>query len=200
MICLHNISKRYGRNIIFDKFNYCFQKGQIHLIKGKSGTGKTTLLRMMLGLESFEGSISGMENAKLGVVFQENRLIDSLTIYDNVRLVASEKVDKNRLAKELEEVGLKVDIFQKVSTLSGGMKRRVTIVRGLFEEADIYILDEPFKEIDRENDEKLRAYFEKKVSGKTTFITGHDSVTLTRYKTHVLDLDEVSYESTTTIS
>ena len=99
---------------------------------GKSGLGKTTLLRILMGLEKYDaGSIEGMENKKISAVFQEDRLCENLSAVTNVAIVCEKNVTLQEIRKELENIGLSGSTEKPVKELSGGMKRRVAIIRSI---------------------------------------------------------------------
>lgn len=147
MLKLTNINKTFKNQILKD-FSLKIKNGEKVAITGPSGIGKTTLTNIILGfVEIDSGQITNeFENTK--VVFQENRLIEELSSLDNLKLV-SEK-DDNTLKNFLIEFGIE-DANKPVANLSGGMKRRVSILRALLEEGDFLILDEPIQGLDPEN-------------------------------------------------
>ena len=154
---------------------------------GPSGCGKTTILRLIMGLEKTDsGMIQGGENKKLSVVFQEDRLWESFTAISNILSVAPKKISQEEAIKHLEEIGLR-DCFNKpVSQLSGGMKRRVAIVRAILSCGDLIILDEPFKGLDKES-LNLAINYVKKHTLKSTVIV----VTHSLEEAKLLEADEI---------
>ena len=117
------------------------------------------------------------------MVFQEDRLLENLSIYDNLDLVNPGKYDRETIKDELFSIGLENLIDKKVRELSGGMKRRVSILRALLVDSDIYVLDEPFKELDADSYRLCVEYFKQKMNGKTVIMTSHN-------KDEVLELSE----------
>ena len=92
---LTNVSKKYNDKVIFDSLSFSFKENEIHCIMGVSGVGKTTLVRMIAGLTDYEGNITKTD--KLSYIFQEDRLIPSLTIYQNLDYVIKRVYkDKNK--------------------------------------------------------------------------------------------------------
>lgn len=147
MIKLENISKSFGDTKVLENFTYQFEKGEKYYINGVSGKGKTTLLRILMKLETIDsGEVLGLENAKISVVFQENRLVENISALRNISF-ATQKSD-DEIMQKLKDFGL--EGFEKcaVSTLSGGMKRRVAILRGMLLKHDVLLLDEPFRGLD----------------------------------------------------
>lgn len=173
-IRISNLSKSYGSHQIFSGLSFSVPKGKTICIMAPSGAGKTTLLRILMGLETADGgSISGMEGMKKSAVFQEDRLCENLTASVNIRLV-KEKGDREEVREMMEKVGLYGCENQPVRELSGGMRRRVALLRALYADWDILFLDEPFKGLDREGKEKVMAYTKKVCEGKTVLFVTHD--------------------------
>ena len=147
-IKIENLSKSYDGRQVFENLNMELTEGRITCIMAPSGKGKTTLLRILIGLEQADrGKITGIEGKNISVVFQEDRLCENLNVLSNIRLVQKEKTE---IREGLEAVGLLDCCHQPVRELSGGMKRRVAILRALYAKWDILFLDEPFKGLDKE--------------------------------------------------
>lgn len=149
MIELKNVSFSYGELHILKDFNLKLSGGECVQLYGVSGSGKTTVARIILGLENADsGQI--VVPQKISVVFQEDRLLENLDVLRNIRLV----LDKNKydLADSLlKEFGLYDVRKKRVSALSGGMKRRVALARAIAYGGDALILDEPFNGLDSDN-------------------------------------------------
>lgn len=168
---LLNLTKCFGDKKVLDNLSCTIPETQWTLITGPSGCGKTTFFRILLGLEKKDsGEIRNMP-VKCSAVFQENRLCEELSAVDNIRLVCA-GVDKIEAA--LEELGLSESKEQKVSELSGGMKRRVAIARAVLAEADIFLLDEPFYGLDKERKERVMDFLIQHLQEKTTILVTHD--------------------------
>lgn len=170
-IVINHIFKSF-ENPVFEDFNYIFKGGKITALTGSSGCGKTTLINMILGFEKADsGEISIKKKPVFSVVFQEDRLIESITAKENILLNGC---SEDECDVYLKKFGLWESRNKRASQLSGGMKRRVTIIRALTYDADIYIFDEPFKGIDKDMKEKvINAVFEK-IKGKTSILITHD--------------------------
>lgn len=153
MIEIRNLCKNYGDRVIFNHLNLSFEENQITSLMAPSGYGKTTLLRILAHLENFEeGHIIGIEGKKMAYVFQEDRLLPWLTVRENIEYVLESWSHKEAYAPKvdaiLDYVQLTSNQHQPVTTLSGGMKRRVALGRALAYEADVVLMDEPFKGLD----------------------------------------------------
>ncbi len=149
MLSIKNISFSYNDKKIITDFSLNINKGDKVCFFGESGCGKTTLLRLISGLEKPQkGSIIFDKSYNFSFVFQENLLLPFKNIIDNITLFgASEKM----AIQNLSAFGLR-DISHKMpDELSGGMQRRVALARALSNDYDILILDEPFNGLDDEN-------------------------------------------------
>jgi len=143
---------------------------------GDSGIGKTTLLRILMGLTPADaGAIEGMEGRKPSVVFQEDRLCESLNAVANVAFVCRAPVTRDQIAAHLTALGLGESLGQPVRELSGGMRRRVAIVRAILAGGEILFMDEPFKGLDEQNKETVAAYILARTKGVTMLMVTHDS-------------------------
>lgn len=178
-IVFTDVGKRFGEKTVLDKFSHTFAAGSRTALMGASGSGKTTLVRLMMGLEKAdEGEIDGIENELFGCVFQEDRLIESANAVDNIALVFKDKVSREAIVMELADVGLGTgdseELVKPVSEFSGGMKRRVAIVRAMMSECDTVILDEPFKGLDAELKQKVMGYVEDRLGTRRLILVTHE--------------------------
>jgi len=147
-IKLENICKSYENKNVLSNINLTFNSNEITCIMGDSGRGKTTLVNIITGLvKPDSGIIIGLENVKISIVFQEDRLLNWETALSNVLFVTN-KQNINKARELLVQAGLGDSINKKAVELSGGMKRRVCVCRALIAEYDLLILDEPFKGLD----------------------------------------------------
>ena len=171
---LKNISKAYGEKQVLSGFSRLFQEGETTCIMGASGCGKTTLLRLLLGLEIPDsGEILGMEGRKKSAIFQEDRLVDSISASANLRLV-SPALSRSQAEQLLTDVGLGDSLHQPVRELSGGMKRRVAILRALAADCDILLADEPFVGLDDATKQQTMELFRQCTQGKTVLLVTHE--------------------------
>lgn len=146
---LKNIDFSYGEKQIINDFSLKVTANECVCLCGESGCGKTTVLKIIAGLlKPQSGSITNLKN--VSYVFQEDRLIPHLSVLQNVTLFLPK--DKKAVAKELiGEAGLIEFINKKPDELSGGMKRRLSIVRAVAFGGDVLLLDEPFNGLDTDN-------------------------------------------------
>ncbi len=165
---LRNITKYYGDLRVLDDISFRLKRGETKIILGGSGSGKSTMLKLMMGLESpDEGTVMidgeditnmdertlGGIRPKAGIVFQESGLFDSLPVFENVayrlyELHIEEDEIEEHVRRVLGFVGLEDAIELMPSQLSGGMKRRVSLARALVSEPKIMLYDEPTAGLD----------------------------------------------------
>lgn len=144
MIKLKDISVSFEERPVLENFSYEFSEKGIVLITGASGSGKTTLLNLILGLIKADSGEVDTFGITISAVFQEDRLVPSLTALENVELVSNRKEAEKRLDEM--KLGDAKDLYPR--ELSGGMKRRVALARALSFPSDVLILDEAFTGLD----------------------------------------------------
>lgn len=170
--------KRYGANSADAITGMTFKlvPGEFAAVVGPSGAGKTTLLKMIAGLDgAFEGSIGYTPGARIGYVFQEPRLLPWLTVEGNLRLVKPD-LDAATLRDGLARVGLAGQERVFPLRLSGGMQRRVALLRAFLIQPELLLLDEPFVSLDAPTAESLYALLQELRHGihPTTLLVTHD--------------------------
>lgn len=175
-IVIKNMSKMYGDQMIFEGADFVFECGSISCIMGESGIGKTTLLNIIMGLETVDkGQLTGIyDTTRISAVFQEDRLCENITPIANVMLTASKGITRKRVRMELERILPLQEIDKKTCRLSGGMKRRVEIVRAMLADSELIIMDEPFKGLDEDTKCKVIKYVKQEKRDRTIIITTHD--------------------------
>lgn len=150
---LINVSKSFDNELKIKDLSFAFPEIGVVCITGDSGVGKTTLARMICGLDTmYEGEIIGGGIGKCAVAFQEYRLFPNLSALDNVIFASYDKKSPELISNAsrlLFELGFaENEVNLKPSQLSGGMKQRVSLARAFFNSAPILILDEATKELD----------------------------------------------------
>lgn len=146
-----NISKKYGSKQALAQTSLSFAEHSFTCIVGRSGCGKTTLLRVLEGLEEADsGRVQLADGRRLAPVFQEARLMSWLTVAENITLAkrVDKSLDSTKLPELLEQLGLSGCEHLYPHELSGGMAQRVALGRTLFYNPDIILMDEPFSALD----------------------------------------------------
>ncbi len=171
MIKLENISFSYGKEMIISGLTAEFEEDKVYCIMGPSGVGKTTLMKILSGqLRCTQGKTQGINKKKISFVFQENRLLPWLSVFENMKYVTD---DIEKIIKSLTDTGL-YDSKDKIATeLSGGMARRAAIARASAFDGDIFFIDEPLYGLDVKTSEEILQLIKKTVAGKTAFIITH---------------------------
>lgn len=173
-ICLtaHNLRKSYGKEPIIQDFSQEYMTGETYYYTTPSGSGKTTLFRLLAGVERPDsGQVCGSENAVL--MFQENRLCGEYSAVKNVEMVTG---NAQTAREALEKLLPAETLDQPVNQLSGGMCRRVALVRAMEADSRCCMLDEPFTGLDRENADKAAEYIKEKGKNKAILIATHTNI------------------------
>jgi len=150
---INNLCKSFNGKFIFDKFNLRLNSEKINCIIGESGGGKSTLLNILSGLlKADSGDIIGIEEGDTSYVFQEDRLVNWLTVKENMELFIYDYYKKEEVDSKLKEIFTLLHIQELENKypekLSGGMKQRVNIARALLKPSKLILMDEPFKSLD----------------------------------------------------
>ncbi len=170
VIAVEDLHKSFGTQIVLNGVSLTVSRGKTLAVLGRSGTGKSVLLRLIIGLEKPDSGsvrIHGQDIAglaldrlgdirmKMGFLFQHAALYDSLTVEQNVafplqhhKKETSNSEQRDRVRALLEEVGMEGDFEKMPSDISGGMQKRVGLARALALEPDILLLDEPTAGLD----------------------------------------------------
>ncbi len=159
MIEFDNVTKRFGATLAVDRFSCRYEAGRTHVLLGSSGCGKTTLLRIALGLERPDsGTVmvgaNGNTAQNVGYVVQSGGLFPHLTVRQNVALaVEVRRWPKDRIEQRIDElqqlVGFDADIMLRYpAEVSGGQQQRVSLMRALMPDPPVLLLDEPLGSLD----------------------------------------------------
>lgn len=184
MLKLSKIEKSFGDKKVLSSVSLTVEKGDRAMLFGMSGCGKTTLLRIAAGLEKQDvGTVEKKGTA--AVVFAEPRLFPTATVLENVTAVIKDKREAKKKAREiLEAFGLGDAEKLYPSELSTGMAARVSLARAVAYDADIYLMDEPFKSLDAEIKRSVISYLKAFLSDKAVLIISHD-----RAEAEMMDAD-----------
>jgi len=155
------------------------KKGEVICVKGSSGCGKTTLLRIIAGLEKNYSADEFVVDGKISFLFQENRLMDWKDVFENISFVVDElftdEEKSEKILHLLDSVYLYSDQHKYPNELSGGMQRRVALCRSFVYPSDILIMDEPFSGLDADmKDEISNKFFSMIDNNQTVIIVTHD--------------------------
>jgi NitT/TauT family transport system ATP-binding protein len=165
-----------GRLAVLGELSIALRAGEVAAVVGPSGCGKTTLLRIIAGLDrDFDGTVEMPMHGRLGVVFQEPRLLPWRTVDENVRLAAPQANDA-ALTTLYATLGLAEHLRHFPAELSLGLARRVALARAFAVDPDLLALDEPFVSLDAALTARLRAELIELVSRRpvTTLLVTHD--------------------------
>lgn len=176
------LSKSFADKRILDAISFSVSKGEFLVLLGVSGCGKTTLLRILSGLEnSYEGTVKKIEGLTSSYIFQHLALLPWLTVFNNVAIgLRLKRLEKEKIEARVNEALDLVNMRQygeyKPHHLSGGMKQRVALARALVMKPDILLMDEPFNSLDfaarKDMQEKTRTLC--KTMGITAVLVTHD--------------------------
>lgn len=213
IIELQNVAVGYDNEDILKDIQISLDAGSFTFVTGKSGAGKTTLLSMLYlikkpskGILKVFGNNINFSNRdtlslmrqRIGVVFQDFRLLEHMTVFDNIALPLRvrgmhEKEIYKRVSELLQWVELHKSIYKTCSTLSGGEKQRVAIARAVINRPDILFADEPTGSVDAEIADKLmRLFVELNKVGTTVIIATHNEQLTSSYNYQRIDLNNQS--------
>lgn len=177
-LVIKNLTKSFGEKVLFKDFSYSFDDTGIYILKGKSGIGKTTLLRIIAGLDTdYSGEIHGGGIQNVSFCFQEHRLFPLISAFNNILKVSfKEDSETNKeLTRSLLSKLSFTDSDMKLSPekLSGGMRQRVDFARAVLKKSKILILDEATKELDSALSEKILAIIKEESKKRLIIMVTH---------------------------
>lgn len=170
MIELNHVCFSYGSIAVLRDFSLCINAGERVAVHGASGCGKTTLLRLILGLEQPQSGTVTVDAERTAVLFQEDRLLPYLSVARNCALFAA---DQSTVAPMLQALGLADAAEALPSALSGGMARRAALARALCHDAVLYLFDEPFNGLDEASVTRCAEQINRVTAGKTVLVVTH---------------------------
>ena len=183
-----HLTKRFGEKTLFEDLNLTLTAPAV--LWAPSGWGKTTLLRILMGLEMpTSGTVQGV--GKVSAVFQEDRLCPQLTAVENVALVLPGPMDqyKKQIEKDFQQLGLDdAALSLPARKLSGGQKRRAALLRALWAESDTLLLDEPFTGMDPETMKKAAALLKARCQDRNVLLATHDREAIEALGWEVIEL------------
>ena len=188
MLKLQHLTKQFGAAPLFT--DLCMEVDAPVVLWAPSGWGKTTLLRILMGLEVPDsGTVQGV--GRVGAVFQEDRLCPQLTAVQNVKLVLPEGKTqyKKQIVSDFQRFGYDEQAFAlPARKLSGGQKRRAALLRALWAGCDTLLLDEPFTGMDPETMKKAAALLKERRGERAVLLATHDREAIRELGWKVIDL------------
>lgn len=192
MLNIQHLEKRFGEKVLFR--DLCMTVDAPAVLWAPSGWGKTTLLRILMGLEApTGGTVEGV--GRVGAVFQEDRLCPQLTAVQNVALVlpGDETRYKQDIICDFQRLGMDTAALAlPAGRLSGGQKRRTALLRALWAPADTLLLDEPFTGMDPETLGAAAALLAQKSAGRPVLLATHDREAIRLLGWPVIELDRLT--------
>lgn len=171
---IRNLTKSFGDKRVLNNLSLRFEAGKTTCIMGASGCGKTTLLRILAGLETSDAGEIIRNYRNVSFVFQEDRLCEDFSPISNIRFVTGNRMQETEIVHLLNRFGLTEHLKEPVRTMSGGMKRRVALARALSVPYDLLLMDEPFKGLDEGLKHTVMDYVRTETKGKTVLCVTHD--------------------------
>lgn len=184
-IVFSGVTKAFEGQKVLDDFNALFDSGKVTLLMGPSGRGKTTVARLAAGLEKPDGgSITIGPGAELSFLFQEDRLLPWLNIYDNMALgllrdgeskASGSMTAEDQVIEMARALEIGDSLWKLPEELSGGMKHRAALGRTFLAVSNVMVMDEPFRGLDKELKERIiRRLWNRVSAGKTVILITHD--------------------------
>lgn len=190
---LDSISKSFKGHRVLNNVNLTVCTGKPKCIMGESGIGKTTLLKIILGVMKPDGGqIIIPEGKRKAAVFQEDRLIEDADVYTNMYCVLGKRFDKDIVDKHLKMTGLEGIGNKKVKELSGGMKRRTAVIRAVLADTEIILLDEAFKGLDKESRDIMLEYIKRCCRNKVIILVSHNRTEGEKIGAEIIDLNNIN--------
>ena len=207
MIEIRNVTKQFQNETAIDYKDMVFETGKSYMLLGASGCGKSTLLNMIAGiLTPTDGSviIDGVDMSKksqkekdkfrieqIGYIFQDFKLIEDMTVADNINILRLEGVDTSDCNRLLEMLDITQKKNSKVKHLSGGQKQRVAIARALVKKPSIILADEPTGNLNFTIGEQVIRELTRIAEGKTLIAVTHDD-RLGKYFDVIIDMNDMT--------
>ena len=182
IIVVENVSKKFGDNLVLDNVCVNFEKGKIHGIIGRNGSGKTMLMKCICGfvpVTSGTITVAGKKVGKdvdvphnMGIIIETPGFLNSYSGYNNLKFLAgiNKKIGKDRIMEVMELVKLDPHNKKHVGKYSLGMRQRLGLAKALMENPDILILDEPMNGLDQSGVDEMRGVLSSLAKGGTTII------------------------------
>ncbi len=209
VISLEHVNIFQGQNLVLEDVNFTVEKGEFVYLVGKTGTGKSSLLKTLYGelsLKEGKANVVGFDLSEmdwkkvpflrrnLGVVFQDFQLLTDRNVYDNLKFVLKatgwkdEQLIEEKINDVLDKVGLKSKGFKMPFEMSGGEQQRVDIARALLNSPKLILADEPTGNLDPETSDEIMQLLFQIVQdyGATILMATHDFIVINRYPSRIL--------------
>lgn len=207
MIAIKQLTKQFQNETVIDYKDLVFESGKSYMLLGASGCGKSTLLNMIAGVlaptsgtitidgavmtEKSQAEKDKFRIQKIGYIFQDFKLINEMTVMDNIHILKLEGVDTSGAPTLLEKLGILEKKNAKIRHLSGGQKQRVAIARALVKQPEIILADEPTGNLNFAIGEQVIQQLVEVARGKTLIAVTHDD-RLAKYFDVVIDMNEMT--------
>ena len=188
MIEVNNVRLTLQKNEILKDLSVNFERGKIHGLIGRNGSGKTMLMKCICGFVKPTAGVILVDGKRIGkdcdfpkntgIIIETPGFIPYYSGYKNLKLLADlrGKISKDDIRKTMEQVGLNPDLKRHVRKYSLGMRQRLGLAQAIMENPDLLILDEPMNGLDKDGVADMRRYLlELKEQGKTILIASHNS-------------------------
>lgn len=188
IIVVENVSKRFGDNLVLDDVSVNFEKGKIHGIIGRNGSGKTMLMKCICGFVPVTSGTITVEGKRvgkdidiphnMGIIIETPGFLNSYSGYNNLKFLAgiNKKISKDRIVEIMELVKLDPANKKHVGKYSLGMRQRLGLAQALMESPDILILDEPMNGLDQSGVNEMRDILSSLAKeGSTIIMANHNS-------------------------
>ena len=202
-IKIENVNKSFGETVVLSNVNIEFEKGKVHGLIGRNGSGKTMLMKCICGfvpLSSGQIMINGKTLKKdfdmpkdIGVIIETPGFLPSYNAYKNLKFLADiqGKISKQEIYDAISRVGLDPKSKKHVGKYSLGMRQRLGLAQAIMEDPDILILDEPMNGLDRQGVEEMRQIFcKEKQKGKTILLASHNREDIEALCDHVYEMED----------
>ena len=202
-IKVENVYKSFGKTVVLQNINVLFEKGKIHGLIGRNGSGKTMLMKCICGfvpVSSGEIIINGkfLKNGKeipdnIGVIIETPGFLPAYSAYRNLKFLADikGKISKQQIYEAISKVGLDPKSKKHVGKYSLGMRQRLGLAQAIMENPDILILDEPMNGLDKDGVKDMQNYLlDLKAKGKTIIIASHSSEDISILCDEVYEMDK----------
>ncbi|MCM1061632.1 MAG: ATP-binding cassette domain-containing protein [Eubacterium sp.] len=188
VITVKSATKQFKEAVVLNNISVTFEKGKVHGLIGRNGSGKTMLMKCICGLVpltsgeiSVDGKIIGKDAdipKNVGVIIETPGFLPGYSAYSNLKFLAAinNKIGKEEIRNAIKSVGLDPDDKKKVGKYSLGMRQRLGLAQAIMEDPDLLILDEPMNGLDKDGVKDMRQYLlDLKAQGKTILVASHSA-------------------------